>query len=97
MKKVFIETEFIKLDQLLKFAEIVDSGGLAKLLISEGFVKVNNGICNQRGKKVFHDDMVDVTIPNDNGTSETYKIKVIKRGWSCISNPSPLKIIGIMK
>jgi ribosome-associated protein len=80
MKKIFIETESIKLDQLLKFAEVVDSGGLAKLLISEGFVKVNNGVCNQRGKKIFHDDMVDVSIPNENGSQETFKLKIIKRG-----------------
>jgi len=80
MKKVFIETEFIKLDQLLKFSELVDSGGLAKLLITEQYVKVNGFVCTQRGKKIVHDDLVDVSIPNEDGTLENFKIKVIKRG-----------------
>ncbi len=80
MKKVFIETESIKLDQLLKFSELVDSGGMAKILISEGYVKLNGKVCDQRGKKIFHDDLVEVTIPVDDSTKETHIIKVIKRG-----------------
>lgn len=80
MKKVFIETENIKLDQLLKFSELVDSGGMAKILISEGYVKLNGKVCDQRGKKIFHDDLVEVTIPVDDSTKETHIIKVIKRG-----------------
>lgn len=80
MQKVFIETEFIKLDQLLKFAEVVDSGGLAKLLISEEYVKVNGRVCTQRGKKIVHDDLIDVTIPTEDGQSEVVILKVIKRG-----------------
>lgn len=80
MKKVFIETENIKLDQLLKFSEIVDSGGMAKMLISEGLVKLNGKICDQRGKKIFHDDLIEVTLPVDDSNSETHIIKVIKRG-----------------
>ncbi|MCA0384980.1 MAG: RNA-binding S4 domain-containing protein [Firmicutes bacterium] len=80
MKKVFIETECIKLDQLLKFSELVDSGGMAKILISEGYVKLNGKVCDQRGKKIFHDDLVEVTIPVDDSTKETHIIKVIKRG-----------------
>lgn len=80
MKKVFIETENIKLDQLLKFSEIVDSGGMAKMLISEGLVKLNGKICDQRGKKIFHDDLIEVTLPIDDSNSETHIIKVIKRG-----------------
>ena len=80
MKKVFIETESIKLDQLLKFSELVDSGGMAKILISEGYVKLNGKVCDQRGKKIFNDDLVEVTIPVDDSTKETHIIKVIKRG-----------------
>lgn len=80
MKKIIIETDFIKLDQLLKFAEIVDSGGLAKLLISEGMVKLNKSICTQRGKKIIHDDIVDVAMPLEDGTTENHRLKVIKRG-----------------
>jgi ribosome-associated protein len=80
MKKVFIETEFIKLDQLLKFAEVVDSGGTAKSLILDGFVSMNGSVCTQRGKKVFHDDFIDVVIPGVEGSeNESIRIKVIKR------------------
>ncbi len=80
MKKVFIETDFIKLDQLLKFGEVVDTGGLAKLLISEGMVKVNQAICTQRGKKIFHDDIVDIAMPLEDGSTDQIRLKVIKRG-----------------
>jgi len=81
MTKIFIETEFIKLDQLLKFAELVDSGGFAKILISEGKVKVNGSFCTQRGKKIIHDDLVEVIVPTEDGNNtETHKLKIIKRG-----------------
>lgn len=82
MKKVFIETEFIKLDQLLKFADVVDSGGLAKVIIAEGYVKLNGTICTQRGKKIVHDDKVEVNVNFDEGSIHEI-IKVLKKGW-CI-------------
>lgn len=78
MKKIFIETEFIKLDQLLKFAEIVDSGGLAKIIIAEGYVKVNGSFCTQRGKKIVYDDLVEVTLPVENGEPEVHKLKILR-------------------
>ena len=52
MKQIKITTEFIKLDQLMKFADMVDSGGEAKMLIAQGLVLVNGEICTQRGKKI---------------------------------------------
>ncbi len=45
MQEVVITTEFIKLDQFLKFAELVDSGGVAKLFIKEELVRVNSEVC----------------------------------------------------
>ena len=60
MEKIVINTEFIKLDQLLKFASIASTGGEAKFLIQEGRVKVNDEIVMQRGKKVKNEDVVDV-------------------------------------
>lgn len=60
MKEVLIKSEFIKLDQLLKFADVVDSGGMAKILIGEDRVKVNGNICNQRGKKIYENDVVEI-------------------------------------
>lgn len=51
MDKVEITTEFIKLDALLKFAGLCETGGEAKLCVEEGLVKVNGETCLQRGKK----------------------------------------------
>ena len=52
MTEIKIETEFIKLDALLKFANLVSSGGEAKIRIAEGEVLVNGEICTMRGKKI---------------------------------------------
>ena len=59
MKQIKITTEFIKLDQLMKFADMVDSGGDAKMLIAQGLVLVNGEICTQRGKKIRPGDEVE--------------------------------------
>lgn len=48
---IFIDTEFIKLQDLLKFAGLVETGGQAKILIQDGYVTVNGEICTMRGKK----------------------------------------------
>ena len=58
MEKIQIETEFIKLDSLLKFAALVGTGGEAKYVISEGLVEVNGETCTQRGKKMCPGDKV---------------------------------------
>lgn len=52
MEKIAIDTEFIKLDSLLKFAAAVGTGGEAKFVINEGLVFVNGEVCTQRGKKL---------------------------------------------
>ena len=59
MEKILINTEFIKLDSLLKFAALVGTGGEAKLVISEGMVKVNGEVCTMRGKKIYPGDKVE--------------------------------------
>ena len=50
--QVAIQTEFIKLQDAMKFANIVYSGGEAKALIQEGEVTVNGEVCTMRGKKL---------------------------------------------
>lgn len=55
---IFIDTEFIKLQDLLKFAGLVETGGQAKILIQDGFVTVNGEICTLRGKKIRNGDRV---------------------------------------
>lgn len=59
-KKIKINTEFIKLDQLLKFADVVSSGGEAKEIIAQEEVTVNGDICTMRGKKIRSSDVVEV-------------------------------------
>ncbi|MBQ8727989.1 MAG: RNA-binding S4 domain-containing protein [Oscillospiraceae bacterium] len=62
MEKIELEirTEFIKLDSLLKFANLVETGGIAKEIILEGRVKVNGETCTMRGKKIREGDVVTV-------------------------------------
>lgn len=59
MEKITINTEFIKLDQLLKFANAVEGGGMAKNVVVDGLVKVNGEVCLQRGKKLRNNDVVE--------------------------------------
>jgi len=59
MEKIQITTEYIKLDQLLKWANIVSSGSDAKYIITEEMVKVNGEIETKRGKKIRVGDIVE--------------------------------------
>ena len=59
MEKIRINTDFIKLDALLKFAGLCETGGEAKELIQGGAVKVNGEVCTQRGKKIRPGDDVE--------------------------------------
>ena len=59
METIAINTEYIKLDALLKFAALVGTGGEAKIAIAEGMVKVNGEVCTMRGKKVRPGDTVE--------------------------------------
>ena len=58
--EIKIHTEYIKLQDLLKFAGAVETGGDAKLIIQEGRVTVNGELCTMRGKKLRPGDTVDV-------------------------------------
>ena len=55
-----IETDFIKLDSLLKFAGVVETGGIAKEIIAEERIKVGGEICTMRGKKIRPGDTVQI-------------------------------------
>ena len=59
MKIVTITTEYIKLQDLLKLADAVSTGGEAKIVVQEGDVLVNGEVCTQRGKKLRPGDTVD--------------------------------------
>lgn len=58
MKTITITTEFIKLQDLLKFANLVETGGEAKELIQDGQVTVGGEVCTMRGKKIRPGDDV---------------------------------------
>ncbi len=57
-QEIKITTEFIKLDSLLKFAGVCDTGGEAKEAVQGGDVKVNGEVCTMRGKKIRPGDVV---------------------------------------
>ena len=56
MKTMTITTEYIKLQDLLKLANAVETGGEAKECIQGGEVKVNGEVCTMRGKKMRSGD-----------------------------------------
>jgi len=59
MQEIKINTEFIKLSQMMKMANLVQSGGEAKQFILQEQVMVNNEVCIQRGKKLYQDDIIE--------------------------------------
>ena len=57
-EKIKISTDFIKLEQLIKFAGITVTGGQAKEIVLNGECKVNGEVCLMRGKKIYPGDKV---------------------------------------
>ena len=60
MERVIIHTPFIKLDAMLKYAGLCETGGEAKERVQAGEVKVNGEVCTMRGKKCVPGDTVEV-------------------------------------
>ena len=60
MDSILIHTEYIKLEALLKYAGLAETGGEAKLLIQDGQVSVNGEACTMRGKKLRGGDTVSL-------------------------------------
>lgn len=58
MREITITTEFIKLQDLLKFSNLTGTGGEAKERVQAGEVQVNGEVCLQRGKKIRPGDEV---------------------------------------
>ena len=58
MKTVTITTEFIRLQDVLKLCNLVETGGEAKERIQGGEVRVNGEVCTMRGKKIRPGDVV---------------------------------------
>lgn len=59
MQTITIKDEFIKLGQALKLAGLVESGVMAKIVILDEQVKVNDVVETQRGKKLYNGDVFE--------------------------------------
>lgn len=62
VEEIKIDSEYIKLQDLLKLGGAVDTGGMAKIVIQNGEVKVNGEICTMRGKKMRNGDTAEFDI-----------------------------------
>ena len=58
-RKITIKEDFIRLDSAMKLADMVVTGGHAKIVIKNGEVKVNGEVCLMRGKKLLKGDKVE--------------------------------------
>lgn len=61
MEYIKINTDYIKLQQALKLANVVGQGSDAKAIIQDGLVKVNGEVCKMRGKKCVIGDIISVS------------------------------------
>ena len=68
-----VSTQPIELCKLLKIANMVSGGGEAKIVISEGYVLLNNEVEFQKRKKVYHADIIEFN-------SEIIQVNVVKLG-----------------
>ena len=60
MKKIIIHSEYITLGQFLKFTDVISSGAMAKMYLSENIVYVNGLEENRRGRKLYENDQIEV-------------------------------------
>ena len=60
LQEIVIHTEKIQLDQLLKFAGIIQTGGQMKALMEAHPIMVNGELCTAKRKQLFHGDIVDI-------------------------------------
>lgn len=76
MEYIKIHTDFIKLQQALKLANVVGQGSDAKIIIQNGLVKVNSEICTMRGKKCVVGDIITVSGEiYENGEDFIFEVK----------------------
>ena len=58
VERVWIDTDYIRLQDLLKLSGVCSTGGMAKVVIQNGEVNVNGEVCTMRGKKLRPGDTV---------------------------------------
>lgn len=73
METITINTEYIKLDQLLKFSGIAEDGADAKFIINQGIIYMGEEVILQRGKKLYPGDIITIRTDDEN-----IDIKVIR-------------------
>lgn len=77
MKTIKITTPYIKLDQLLKFARVCETGGEAKNIIQSGEVLVNDQTESRRGRKIVDGDIIkigkEVFVVRQDGVTDDHK------------------------
>lgn len=73
MEEIIIKTEYIKLDQFLKFANLTENGADAKFLITEGYVKVNGECELRRGRKLYGGETIEILYDE-----QYFSLKVVK-------------------
>lgn len=67
MKEIKLKGEYITLGQLLKLCDYINTGGEAKIFLSEENVLVNDVLEQRRGRKLYKDDLIKIK-------DEIYKI-----------------------
>lgn len=60
MKKISIKDEYVTLGQFLKIADIISTGGEAKIFLSSNEVLINNEVDNRRGRKLYKGDNLQI-------------------------------------
>ena len=60
VERIKIDSEFIRLQDLLKLSGVCATGGMAKIVIQNGEVLVNGAVCTMRGKKMRAGDRVQL-------------------------------------
>lgn len=57
---ISIHTDYIQLDQLLKYANILETGGQIKELLAEEIITLNGTIVTEKRKKIYPNDVVSI-------------------------------------
>lgn len=60
MEKIKIETDMIQLDQFMKWASILQSGGEIRFLLDENQIYINGNLCKAKRKKLYPGDIVEI-------------------------------------
>ena len=59
MREVIISREPVELYKILKFEGLAENGGSAKLIVSEGHVKVNGEVETRKRRKIVSGDSIE--------------------------------------